>query len=100
MALVTTSITLSSAVTLITASSYMASGSVNDPIPVTVANLSTAQVCYWGGSDMTTARLGIPIPVGFWATFSLYAADPIYGITSGGNVVCSIVYGRQKGAAV
>lgn len=98
MSLVTTSIGLSSVATAIVPSSRVAGASLYDPVPVAMFN-GGGQPVYWGGSDMTTANIGIQVAALGTQMWQLMASDAVFGITTGGAVTVVVVYGRQHGAA-
>lgn len=103
MAIHTTVIGLSSAapVALISEDTTWANlkGAHNqDPVPFSVHNPSTSQPIRWGGPGLTTVSVATAFPLlpAQTQSFSLLRSDPVFAMTTVGEVSVNVVAGRQE----
>lgn len=70
------------------------SGTVQDPIPVSIKNEDTVQVVWWGGPDVDAIHCQ-SIPPGGTVVMNLYGASEIPFVFSTATPIVSVAVGRQ-----
>lgn len=69
------------------------SGTVGDPVPVTIKNEDASAIVYVGGPDVDATH-GQSIAAGAAQTYNLYGSDVPYAYSAGTPII-SVLCGRQ-----
>lgn len=75
-------------------------GHHQDPVPFSMHNPSTAQSIRWGGATVSTDGTGFPLSPGQTLSFGLLKSDPIFAMTTAGELTLNVVAGRQIGGSL